>query len=108
MPVLDQVEQLQHPVELFCRHAAECLVQRVLLPRAGADTPQLSAKSQIVLEGAKRAEGAVAVVPDEPVAAHDARLGLGEAALAAADDDYEADSTEEGEAGRAVHRGGLR
>ena len=37
--------------------------------------------------------------------AHDERLGLGEAALAAGDDEDQADGAEEGEAGGAIHRG---
>ena len=37
--------------------------------------------------------------------AHDERLGLGDAAVAAGDDDDQADCAEDGEAGWAIHRG---
>ena len=45
-------------------------------------------------------------LPDKSLVsqAHDERLGLGEAALAAGDDDDHADGAEEGEAGWAIHR----
>ena len=37
--------------------------------------------------------------------AHNERLGLGDAAVAAGDDDDQADCAEDGEAGWAIHRG---
>jgi len=81
-PLLDHIEQLQHPVEVLGRHAPKGIIQRILLHRHRA-APQLS---------------------DESLVAHDERLGLGEAALAAGDDDDHADGAEEGEAGWAIHR----
>ena len=45
------------------------------------------------------------MLPDKSLEAHDERLGLGDAAVAAGDDDDQADCAEDGEAGWAIHRG---
>jgi len=80
--LLDHVEERQHLVEVLRRHAPQGRVQR--LPLHPDAAPHLSDKSLV---------------------AHDERLGLGDAAVAAGDDDDQADCAEDGEAGWAVHWG---